>query len=83
MIIEVCGSGCPRCHATKNNVTKAVKELGLKEGEDVVITEVKDPRLMSARGVMFTPAVLMDGVKMVEGKIPEVMEIKKWLEERR
>ncbi len=82
MIIEVCGPGCPRCHATKNNVSKALKELGLKEGEDAAISMIRDPRLMAARGVMFTPAVIINGVKMAEGKIPDVTEIKKWVEER-
>ena len=81
MIIEVCGPGCPRCHATKDNVGKALKELGLKEGETTAITMIKDPKLMAARGIIFTPAVIIDGVKMAEGKIPEVSEIKKWLEE--
>ena len=81
MMIEVCGPGCPRCHATKDNVLKAIKELGLKEGDEVAVTMVKDPRLMGARGVMFTPAVVIDGAKVAEGKIPEVDEIKKWLEE--
>ncbi|MFC1936977.1 thioredoxin family protein [Chloroflexota bacterium] len=81
MLIEVCGPGCPRCHATKDNVGKALKELGLKEGEDVSVTHIKDLKLMMERGVMFTPAVIIDGVKVAEGKIPEVTEIKKWVEE--
>ncbi len=81
MIIEVCGPGCPRCHATKENVVKALKELGLKEGEDVAVTMIKDAESMSARGVMLTPAILIDGVKVAEGKIPEGKESKKWVEE--
>jgi len=31
MIIEICGTGCPRCQATKSNAAKAVKELGLEK----------------------------------------------------
>ena len=81
MIIEVCGMGCARCHATKDNVAKALQELGLKEGEDVMVTEIKDPRQMAARGVMLTPALIIDGVKVVEGKIPDTKEIKKWVED--
>jgi len=27
MIIEVCGPGCPRCHATEKNAKKALEEL--------------------------------------------------------
>ena len=82
MIVEVCGPGCPRCHATKDNVVKALKELNLKEGEDVAVTHIQDPKLMAARGVMFTPAVIIDGVKVSEGRIPSTGEIKKWIEEK-
>jgi small redox-active disulfide protein 2 len=83
MIIEVCGPGCARCHATKDNVVKALKEMGLKEGEDALVSEIKDPRLMSARGVMLTPAIVIDGVKVCEGRIPDLKEVKKWIEERK
>ena len=83
MMIEVCGPGCPRCHQTKENVVKALKELGLKEEEDAMIGEVKDPKMISVRGVMFTPAIIIDGVKVCEGRIPEVKEIAGWLRERK
>ena len=83
MIIEVCGPGCPRCHATKENVRKALLELELKEGEDVALVEIKDPKLMSARGVFMTPAIVIDGVKVSEGRIPNPQEVRKWVEERR
>jgi galactitol-specific phosphotransferase system IIB component len=82
MIIEVCGKGCPKCHATKENIGKALQELNLKEGEDAAVTEVKDPKMMAARGVMMTPAVIIDGVKVSEGKTPDVQDVKKWIEQR-
>ena len=82
MIIEVCGKGCPKCHATKDNVVKALQELNLKEGEDVAVTHLQDPKLFAARGVMFTPAVVIDDVKVSEGKVPEVGEIKKLIQDR-
>ena len=83
MIIEVCGPGCPRCHATKDNVGKALDELGLKEGEDVAVTLIKDLKLMAARGVIITPAVIIDGVKVSEGKIPSTEEVRRWIEEKK
>jgi len=82
MIIEVCGPGCPRCHATKDNVGKALQELDLKEGEEVAVTHIKDPKMMAARGVMFTPGVIIDGVKVSEGRIPSTEEVKKWITEK-
>jgi len=83
MIIEVCGSGCPRCQATEKNAIQALKELGMKLGEDVMVTEIKDVRQISARGVIITPAVIIDGVKVCEGRIPNTEELKKWLEEKK
>jgi small redox-active disulfide protein 2 len=83
MIIEVCGTGCARCQATKANASKALQELGMKLGEDAMVTEIKDMKQISARGVIITPAVVIDGVKVCEGRIPSAEEIKKWLEERK
>jgi small redox-active disulfide protein 2 len=83
MIIEVCGTGCPRCQATKAKASKALQELGMKLGEDAMVTEIKDVKQISARGVIITPAVVIDGVKVCEGRIPSTQEIKKWIEERK
>ena len=83
MIIEVCGPGCPRCHATKENVRKALKEMELEEGKEVALMEIKDPEMMAARGVFMTPAVLIDAVKLCEGRIPSPKEIMGWIEDRR
>ena len=83
MIIEVCGPGCPKCQATKTNVLKALQELGLKDGEDALVTEVKDLKMISVRGVFLTPAVVIDAVKVCEGRVPSPDEVRKWIEERR
>jgi small redox-active disulfide protein 2 len=82
MMIEVFGPGCPKCHATERNVRKALQELGLKEGEDVMINMIKDPRVMAARGVFMTPGLVIDGVKVSVGRIPGPEEIKNWIKER-
>ena len=83
MIIEVCGPGCPRCQATEKNVLQVVKELGMELGEEAQVIEIKDIKQISARGVILTPAVVIDGVKVCEGRIPSPQEVKKWIEERR
>ncbi|MBA7653282.1 hypothetical protein ES703_61129 [subsurface metagenome] len=83
MIIEICGTGCARCHATMKNVQKVVKELGMELGEEAQVIEIKDIKQISARGVIMTPAVVIDGVKAFEGKIPSSKEVRKWIEERR
>ena len=83
MIIEVCGPGCPRCQATEKNAIQALKELGMELGEDAMVIEIKDVKQISARGVIIPPAVVIDGVKVCEGRIPSPEEIKKWIEKRK
>jgi small redox-active disulfide protein 2 len=80
MKIEICGTGCAKCHATIGNVQKAVKELGVEK--EVEMAEVKDIMAISIKGVLLTPGVIIDGTKVSEGRIPSTEEIKKWIKER-
>jgi small redox-active disulfide protein 2 len=82
MIIEVFGPGCPRCQATEKNVLQTLKELGMELGEEAQVIEIKDIKQISDRGVIMTPAVVIDGVKVCEGRCPSPQEIRKWIEER-
>lgn len=38
---------------------------------------------ISSRGVLITPGIVIDGVKVCEGRIPTVEEVKKWIEQRK
>lgn len=75
MKIEIVGPGCPRCIATEKNVKEAVKSLGI----EAEISHVYDVTEMTKMGVMFTPAVIIDGQIKISGKIPTVDEVKKIL----
>ncbi len=75
MKIEVVGLGCPRCKATEKNVNEALRELGIA-AEVIHVSDIKEIR---GKGVMFTPAVIVDGKIRTSGKIPTVDEIKKIL----
>jgi small redox-active disulfide protein 2 len=79
--IEICGTGCAKCHATMGNVQKAVKELGLEQ--TVEVSEVKDIMAISTKGVLLTPGVIIDGTKVSEGRIPRPEEIEGWIKERK
>lgn len=63
-------------------MVKVLQNFGLKENDATVI-QVKDPRQMAMKGVMLTPAVLIDGKKLCEGRIPSSQEVTKWVEERK
>ncbi len=72
MKIEVLGTGCPKCHKTKENVEAALSELG-REAE---VVEVKDRKAIADYGVMLTPAVVVDGDVKIVGKVPSIAEVK-------
>jgi small redox-active disulfide protein 2 len=76
MKIEILGIGCPKCNATTENVKKALSELG-KTAEVVKVTDIKQ---MMERGVMSTPALIIDGKLMVQGKTPNMEQIKDWIQ---
>lgn len=75
MKIEVLGTGCPKCQATVRNAEQAAKELGIQ----AEIVKVDDISEITARGVMVTPALAIDGEIKCSGRIPTVEEIKGWL----
>lgn len=72
MKIEILGPGCAKCRATEKIVKKAVEELGI-QAEIVKIEDLQD---IIERGVMLTPAVVVDGVVKIEGHKPTIEEIK-------
>jgi small redox-active disulfide protein 2 len=69
------GTGCPKCKAAVANAHRAVAELGI-QAEVVKVEELME---IASRGVMMTPALVVDGEVKVVGKVPTVDEIKKWL----
>ena len=73
--IQILGTGCAKCATITANTETAAKELG-GEYELEKITDLK--RIM-AFGVMTTPALVVDGVVMVVGKVPTPKEIKPFL----
>lgn len=75
MKIEVLGTGCPKCHKTRQNIEVALSELG-KEAEIARITDLES---IAGYGVMVTPAVVIDGEVRVAGTVPTVSEIKNLL----
>jgi small redox-active disulfide protein 2 len=75
MKIEILGTGCPKCKATEKIIKKIVEELG----GDVEVVKVEDLQEIVNRGVMMTPAVVVDGEVKIVGHVPSAEEIKKLL----
>jgi len=76
--IEVLGTGCPSCQATMSNAKAAVSQVGIQ----AELVKVYDISEITARGVMMTPALAVDGVVRMAGKVPTVDEIKELLESK-
>jgi small redox-active disulfide protein 2 len=48
-------------------------------GIEAEVIKVKDIKTISNYGVLITPALVVDGVVKVAGKVPKVEEIKEWI----
>jgi len=75
MKIEILGMGCVNCNKLYQNALEAVK----LSGKEVQVTKVEDIQKIMSYGVMSTPALVVDGVVKVAGKVPKVDEIKEWI----
>ena len=73
--IEVLGTGCPKCHKLYELTQQAANDLRI----ECHISKVTDIREITGYGVMMTPALVIDGVVRVVGKVPSVDEIKSML----
>jgi small redox-active disulfide protein 2 len=75
MKIEILGIGCQKCSKLYENAKAAAAELGLNPE----IVKVEDIQQIMKYGVMTTPALVVDGVVKVAGKVPGKEEIKVYL----
>jgi small redox-active disulfide protein 2 len=76
MKIEILGPGCPKCHNTEENVKKALSELN-KTAE---VVKVSDISAIIEKGVIQTPALIINGKITIQGKIPTVEQIKQFIQ---
>ena len=74
-VIEVLGPGCQKCLYTEMIVREVVDAAGLS----VDVRHVTDYAEIAARGVMSTPAVVVDGAVVMAGRIPTREQVATWL----
>ena len=79
MKIEILGPGCSRCNMLAENARAAVELAGLTECS---IEKVKDFDEVAKRGVLVTPALVVDGDVKVVGKVLSPNEIAGYLRSR-
>lgn len=75
MEVKVLGTGCAKCKTTYRAIEKVIAENGL----DVRLVKVEDIAEIIGCGVMATPAVMVDGVIRIKGRVPSESEIRRML----
>jgi len=73
MRIEILGTGCPKCKTLEASARAAVESLGI-EAEIAKVEEILE---ITARGVMMTPALVVDGEVKSVGKVLTKDEVAK------
>jgi small redox-active disulfide protein 2 len=70
--IQVLGTGCPKCKKLTEAAEQAAKEMGI----EYTLEKVTDIEKIINSGVMSTPALVVDGVVKVAGRVPALEELK-------
>ena len=73
--IQLLGTGCAKCQKLAAVADEAARALGAP----YELTKVTDLQEIMSFGVMFTPALVVDGEVKVAGKVPSPDEMKKLL----
>lgn len=76
MDIKVLGSGCPKCRKLEDMVKKTVTKLGLEAEVD----HIHDMDKILSYNVMMTPALVIDGVVRLSGRLPSEDQLTKILQ---
>ncbi|MFZ5434241.1 MAG: thioredoxin family protein [Calditrichota bacterium] len=71
-LLQILGTGCPKCNKLAENAEAAAKALGV----EYYLEKITDINKIMAFRVMTTPALVVDGEVKVVGKVPSVDELK-------
>ncbi len=77
--LQILGTGCPKCAQLAAATESAATALGLA----FELEKVTDLKRIMSFGVIFTPALVVDGVVKCAGRIPKFGELKTMLGEGR
>ena len=75
MKIEIYGTGCPKCKTLFANAQKALTDLNITAD----LSKVEDINQITNAGIMFTPALAINGEVKSTGKLLSPDEIKQLL----
>jgi len=75
--LQILGTGCKKCATLAETTKLAADQLGLA----CEIEKVTDLKQIMSFGVMTTPALVVDGVVKVAGKVPTLDQVKAFIGE--
>ncbi|MDN3619499.1 thioredoxin family protein [Polaribacter undariae] len=70
-VIKVLGTGCPKC----KSMTAVVSDVIAENNIDATIEKVEDIMEIMKYNVMTTPALVIDDVITIKGRIPSKDEV--------
>lgn len=70
-IIKILGTGCPKCQS----MTSVVKDVVSENNIDATIEKVEDIMEIMKFNVMTTPALVIDDVITIKGRVPSKDEV--------
>jgi small redox-active disulfide protein 2 len=73
--IKILGTGCSKCKQTEEIVRQVVAEMGIEAN----IVKEEDIMKIMTYNVLSTPAVVVDEVVKIKGRVPLANEIKELL----
>ncbi len=73
--VEVFGTGCKKCITTEEMIKNKAQAIGA----EIDLQHIYDPVEMASRGIMSTPAVMVDGKLVHKGGLPSDAEIAEWI----
>lgn len=73
--VEVFGTGCKKCVLTEDMIKTKAEQIGA----EIALSHIYDPVEIAMRGIMSTPAVMVDGKLVHRGGLPDNAEIETWL----
>ena len=69
--IKILGTGCPKCQTLTKVVTDVVHENNI----DATVEKVEDIMDIMTYNVMMTPALVIDNVVTIKGRVPSKEEV--------
>ncbi|MDD3019897.1 MAG: thioredoxin family protein [Alphaproteobacteria bacterium] len=73
--VEVFGTGCKKCITTEEMIKTKADSIDA----EIDLHHIYDPVEIASRGIMTTPAVMVDGKLVHKGGLPDAAEIEDWL----